>query len=86
MNELFEVVGKHRFLGGEVTFEGFPCEEGIQSFPVVDVGFSAKEHPSSRTYDVFGDWYETWLDKSARVEDFVCEVTVGGEDNESVTS
>jgi hypothetical protein len=70
-------------LSREVTFERLAGEKGVQSLAIIDMSLSVKEYPTIGTDNIFRNWHKAWLDKSRRVEDFVCEITVGGEDDES---
>jgi hypothetical protein len=47
------------------------------------MSLSVKEYPTIGTDNIFCNWNKAWLDKSRRVEDFVREIAVGGEDDES---
>jgi hypothetical protein len=47
------------------------------------MGLSVEEYPTTGTDNIFRNWYKAWLDKCRRVKDFVCEITVGGKDDES---
>jgi hypothetical protein len=73
-------------LSREVRLERFAGEETVQPFAEVDVGFSVEEYPGVGTHEVFGNWHNAWFDKSGGVKDFACQITVGGEDNESASS
>lgn len=83
LNESSEIIRKHCFLSREVTFEGLAGEKGVQSFAIIDMSLSVKEYPTIGTDNIFCNWNKAWLYKSRRVEDFVREIAVGGEDDES---
>ena len=83
LNESSEIIRKHGFLNREVTFEGLAGEKGVQSFAIIDMSLSVEEYPTIGTDNIFRNRYKAWLDKCRRVKDFVCEITVGGKDDES---
>jgi hypothetical protein len=86
LDEFFEVTRQHFFLDWEVRFESLASEETVKAFAIFDVSFSVKEYPAGFTNNVFRHWHKTRLDKSSRVEDFVCQITVGGKDDESANN
>ena len=82
-DELGEVGGEDFFLGGEVSCDGFVGEERGEAAAVFSVGFALEEDPGVVAEYVFGDGYEAGLGVGGGLEDFMGDVAVGGEDDES---
>jgi hypothetical protein len=43
-----------------------------------------EEHPCFVAYDVLCDWNYAWLSIRRRLEDLVRQISIGGENNESI--
>lgn len=42
------------------------------------MGLAGEENPVGRSQEVLSNRYETWFGEGGRLENLVCEVTIGG--------
>jgi hypothetical protein len=83
LNPSLKVLVVNLLLLGEVTSERLAVEKTVQSLAIIDVVLSIKENPVGRTENLLCDVDDTRVDVHRGVEDLSCQITTGGDNDES---
>jgi hypothetical protein len=81
-DESTEVVIIDLLLYRQICAESFIHEEAVESSTEFSMCFSLEEDPGTWSHESLGHGNNTWLDECRGLEDFVCNITIGGENNE----
>ncbi|KAI6774272.1 hypothetical protein HG531_001121 [Fusarium graminearum] len=81
-NKPLEVVVVYLLLGREISTDGFIREEAIKSSAVFGMRSSLEEDPCAWSKESLCHWNDAWLHERRGLEDLVCDISIGSEDNE----